>query len=191
MPISDGGTMSASEDKFLAALAAALLNHPRGTLKVIAEAAGVSKATLHRFCGTRENLQNMLLAHGAAIIERIILQSDLKEGPVRQAFEQLLLSHLAHSEVMAYVAFNWSPDSPVVGDHSWLHYTEALDAFFLRGQKDGVFAVELSAAELTELFGSAMFGLLDAQRRGRIAPARLAFIIKHFFVSAPDDASAC
>lgn len=177
--------MSANEDKLLAALAAALLAHPRGTLKVIAEAAGVSKATLHRYCGTRENLQKMLLAHGAAIIESIISQAELKESPVRLAFEQLLLSHLAHSEVMAYVAYNWSPDSPFIGDHSWLHYTEALDAFFLRGQKEGVFAVELSAAELTEMFGSAMFGLLDAQRRGRIAPARLAFIIKHFFACAP------
>lgn len=183
--------MSANEDKLLAALAAALLAHPRGTLKDIAEAAGVSKATLHRFCGTRENLQKMLLTHGAAIIERIIFQADLKEGPVQPAFEQLLLSHLAHSEVMAYVAYNWSPDSPFVGDHSWLHYTEALDAFFLRGQKEGVFAVELSAAELTEMFGSAVFGLFDAQRRGRIAPARLPFIIRHFFASTPASDSTC
>ncbi|MDH2076827.1 TetR/AcrR family transcriptional regulator [Pseudomonas atacamensis] len=182
--------MIANEDKLLAALAAALLAHPRGTLKVIAEAAGVSKATLHRYCGTRENLKNMLLNHSAAVITRIISQPDLQEGPVRPAFEHLLHRHLAHREVMAYAAFNWSPDSPFVGDHSWLHYTQALDAFFLRGQKEGVFAVELSAAELTEMFGSVMFGLLDAQRRGRVATARLAFIIKHFFTRAPDNGSA-
>ncbi|EPB7030303.1 transcriptional regulator, partial [Pseudomonas aeruginosa] len=47
---------SVADEKLLKALAVALVDHPRGTFKEIAEAAGISKATLNRFCGTRDNL---------------------------------------------------------------------------------------------------------------------------------------
>ena len=49
-----------AEEKLLKALAVAMVEHPRGTFKEIAQAAGVSKATLNRFCGTRDNLIEML-----------------------------------------------------------------------------------------------------------------------------------
>lgn len=48
-----------TDERLLKALADAIVVHPLATLKELAEAAGVSKATLHRFCGTRDNLVNM------------------------------------------------------------------------------------------------------------------------------------
>lgn len=46
--------LTAADEKLLKALAIAIVDHPRATFKEIAQAAGVSKATLNRFCGTRD-----------------------------------------------------------------------------------------------------------------------------------------
>ncbi len=60
--------LTAADEKLLKALAIAIVDHPRATFKEIAQAAGVSKATLNRFCGTRDNLIEMLLDHGSVVI---------------------------------------------------------------------------------------------------------------------------
>lgn len=45
-------TLISHDERLIKALAVAIVDRPRATLKELAEAAGVSKATLHRFCGT-------------------------------------------------------------------------------------------------------------------------------------------
>ena len=44
-------TLISHDERLIKALAVAIVDRPRATLKELAEAAGVSKATLHRFCG--------------------------------------------------------------------------------------------------------------------------------------------
>ncbi len=70
--------LTAADEKLLKALAVALVDHPAGTLKDIAQAAGVSKATLNRFCGTRANLIEMLLNHASDLMNHMIAEADLE-----------------------------------------------------------------------------------------------------------------
>ncbi|HEJ2922602.1 TPA: transcriptional regulator, partial [Pseudomonas aeruginosa] len=81
-------------------------------------------------------------------------------------------------------AFQWRPDSldEDTGGTRWLPYADALDAFFLRGQRENVFRIDVGAPELTEIFISLVFGLVDAERRGRVARAGMAALIEHFFL---------
>ena len=74
--------LTAADEKLLKALAIAIVDHPRATFKEIAQAAGVSKATLNRFCGTRDNLIEMLLDHGSVVIYRVIADADLESAPL-------------------------------------------------------------------------------------------------------------
>lgn len=174
----------ASDDKLLKALAVALVTHPRGTFKDVAEAAGISKATLNRFCGTRETLIEMLMNHGSEVMNEVISNAGLDERPVLEALHRLIRDHLTHREVLAFIAFEWRPDSldENAGGVRWLPYGDALDAFFLRGQKEGVFRVDIGAQELTEIFISLVFGMVDAERRGRVARAGMAAVIEQFFL---------
>ncbi len=64
-------TLISHDERLIKALAVAIVDHPRATLKELAEAAGVSKATLHRFCGTRDNLVQMLEGHGETVLNQI------------------------------------------------------------------------------------------------------------------------
>lgn len=64
--------LSYNENNLLKLLAVAIIDSPRSTIKELAEASGISKATLHRFCGTRKNLELMLNKKASEVIENIL-----------------------------------------------------------------------------------------------------------------------
>lgn len=175
--------LPAAEEKLLKALAIALVDLPRGTFKEIAQAAGVSKATLNRYCGTRENLIEMLLNHGSVVMTQIIEDAQLEHTPPLEALRQLINDHLTHREMLVFLIFQWRPDSldEEAGGSRWMPYSDALDVFFLRGQREGVFRIDMPAPVLTEMFTSMVFGMVDAERRGRVARSGIAPMIEQFF----------
>lgn len=176
--------LPAAEEKLLKALAIAIVDHPRGTFKEIAQAAGVSKATLNRFCGTRDNLIDRLLNHGSTVMNQVIANAELETVPPLEALQRLIDDHLKHRELLVFLIFQWRPDSlEACGEgERWQHYIDALDRFFLRGQKEGVFRIDIGAPVLSEMFGSALFGLVDAERRGRAARVGMSATILQFFL---------
>lgn len=176
--------LAAADEKLLKALAVAMVDRPRGTFKDIAEGAGISKATLNRFCGTRDNLIEMLMSHGAVVMNRAIAEADLDSAPPLEALHRLIEQHLAQREMLVFMIVQWRPDSldEELGGQRWVPYTDALDGFFLRGQEQGVFRIDVSAAALTELFASVLFGLVDAERRGRLARLGMANLIETVFL---------
>ena len=177
-------TQPLPDDRLLKALAVAFVDRPRATLKELAEAAGISKATLHRLCGTRDNLVEMLMAHGLTVLNQVIQRTDLDNAEPLTALKRLIQEHLAHRELLMFLMFQYRPDSldPANEGAKWIPYDSALDAFFLRGQRAGLFRIEVGAPVLTELFLSLIYGIVDAERRGRAASASSAGIIEQFFL---------
>ena len=53
-------------------LALALVNHPRATLQELAKAIGISKATLYRFCPTRDLLIKRLLEQSLRTLDEAL-----------------------------------------------------------------------------------------------------------------------
>ncbi|CDM39933.1 HTH-type transcriptional regulator nfxB [Ectopseudomonas oleovorans CECT 5344] len=80
--------------------------------------------------------------------------------------------------------FQYRPDSldPDQDGARWIAYTDALDSFFLRGQQEGYFRIDITAELLTELFVSLIYGMVDAERRGRAASARSLAVLEQFFL---------
>lgn len=181
--------MAAQSEKLLKSLAVALVDHPRGTLKDLAAAAGVSKATLHRFCNTRDNLIEMLMAHAESVLGDVIESAELDRADARGALPRLINEHLAHRELLVFMMFQYRPDSldPEASGGRWQAYMDALDAFFLRGQRQGAFRIDVTAEALTELFASLLYGVVDAERRGRLAAATSAAVMEKIFLHGAAD----
>ncbi|WP_318324061.1 hypothetical protein [Klebsiella pneumoniae] len=126
--------LTAADEKLLKALAIAIVDHPRATFKEIAQAAGVSKARLNRFCGTRDNLIEMLLNHGSVVIYRSLPMPILRRRPWthcivdRRPFDS--------QELLVFLSFQWRPDTFDLdaGGCRWLPYSETLDEFFSAGK---------------------------------------------------------
>ncbi len=166
----------AGHERLLIALSLAMVDQPRATLQELARAVGVSKATLYRFCQTRDQLVTRLMTHGAQVMKQALADSQLDSAPPREALRNLIEQHLAHKELAIFLMYHWKPDTEMQPDimDSWSGYQETLDAFFLRGQREGAFRVDITAAALTELLMAVLTSMVDAERRGRIARLGLA-----------------
>lgn len=176
--------LTTHDERLLKALAVAIVDRPRATLKDLAESAGVSKATLHRFCGTRDHLVEMLERYGETVLEQSITAADLQQSESLTALRRLIAEHLKHREMLVFLMFQYRPDflSPEGDGARWQSYMLALDAFFLRGQQQGVFRIDITAAVFTELFTTMIYGLMDAERRGRAASANSASVLEQMFL---------
>ncbi len=174
---------SSQDQRLLNVLATAMVNRPRATMGELAELAGVSRATLNRHCGTRERLNRRLESHARGTLERLTRSAALQRLEPREALRELIREHLAHRDLLALLMSEQNPGHRAGhGNPSWQSYIEALDAFFLRGQRKGVFRIDISAATFSELFVALIYGMVDAERRGRAASAGLSGTLEELFL---------
>lgn len=169
------------DNRILASLALALVDHPRATLQELAKAIGIGKTTLYRFCRTREQLIERLARHSAQAFSRAILAAELDSTPPREALRRLIANNLEHWELTAFLLYYWR-DSSVAWDAE-AEWDAAIDVFFLHGQQQGVFRIDIPAPALTEIWVSILVGLVDAERRGRVARSGLAALIENTFLN--------
>ncbi|MGY2290931.1 TetR/AcrR family transcriptional regulator [Pseudomonas sp. SDO528_S397] len=172
------------DERLIRALARAIVDRPRATLKDLAEAAGVSKATLHRFCSTRDNLVQVLEARGEAALNQVVHGIDLSNPDPLATLRSLISEHLEHREMLAFLLFQYRSDTVGTGGESdrWLSYINALDEFFLHGQRLGAFRIDITAAVYSELFLTMIFAMVDAERRGRAASAHSIDVLEKMFL---------
>ena len=57
-----------------------------------------------------------------------------------------------------------------------------MDNFFLNGQKSGEVRIDISVSALTELFVASFSGMIDAERRGRVASSSMLETLEKFFL---------
>lgn len=169
-----------SDERYLPALALALVNQPRATLQELASSIGVSKATLYRFCRTKEQLIERLFAHVADFYTEALTKSRLADDSAQEALHRLILNHMDNKEFTIFIIYHWRPEflNEDHHDRSWIDGQNALDVFFLSGQSRGEFRIDISAAAMTEIFYNVLGGLIDAERRGRVPRSGLAQLIE-------------
>jgi TetR/AcrR family transcriptional repressor of mexCD-oprJ operon len=171
-----------SEDhRILASLALALVNRPRASLQELAKAIGISKATLYRFCHTRDQLIERLVSHSTRVIGEGIQAAQLDTAPPLEALKRFIAHCLEHRELNAFLIHYGNADSTrdLGCEAGW---ETATDAFFLRGQEEGVFRIDIPAPVLAEIYVGTLLSLVDAERRGRVARAGLASLIERAFL---------
>ncbi|HGF7495808.1 TPA: TetR/AcrR family transcriptional regulator [Vibrio cholerae] len=176
--------MNLNEDLGIAALAVALVKHPRGTYQEIASSIGVSRATLYRFCSSRDELVLRVLRHATAKLNDSLVEAHLGEGYNEDAVKRLINSYLSNKELVCFISQYW--DAETEGDPelaaAWEVHQRQIDDFFLCGQKAGHFRMDISAEALNEALCWLIVGLVDGERRGRVARAKLSSTIESLFL---------
>ena len=173
--------LQTGSDALLAPLARAMVDQPRATLQDLARAVGVSKATLYRYCRTREQLIQRLVDHSIDMFEKALRQSALDSAPPLEALRRLIAHNLRHPELTTFLLYYWR-DGAARAEDTAAECDSLLDAFFLRGQEQGVFRIDVPAQALTEIWTFLWVGLVEAERRGRVARAGLATTIESAFL---------
>ena len=145
---------TSDDNKLLKNLSVAIVDNPRGTTKELAEAIGISKATLHRIYGTRENMENILMEKASNAVKSIISITEIDFVDYKEGIKILLKAHYENKEFLTFVCGYQLG----VEDEYWNDYFKALDSFFLKGQKSGVFKIDFSVPALTEILYQAFLG---------------------------------
>lgn len=171
---------NADDNNTLAALAIALVEQPRATLQDLAKAVGLSRATLYRFYQTREKLIERLFAYSAKAFEQGIEKAQLDTANPREVLKNLINNHLEHRSLTTFLMYYWKEAPKDLELETCCN--ARLDTFFLRGQQQGAFRIDISAAALTETLVGLMVWLTEAERQGRIARQSLASIIETLFL---------
>lgn len=169
-----------SEDRYLPALARAMVYHPNGNLQDLAKAIGVSKATLYRFCETRVELVDRVVSYVGRFCIKAVRNANLQEVNPTEGLRNLIKNHLDGKDLILFMVYHWRPEylSEAHHDHVWIQHEKLTDAFFLKGQEMGVFRLDMSAPTMTELFYTLIAGLVDAEHRGRIPRSALATLLE-------------
>lgn len=165
-----------TNNTLLNALALALVEHPRASLQELAGAVGVSKATLYRFCPTRENLIERLIQRSADAYQEAINDANLDTIPPREGIRKLLENYYKNKELTLFIMQFWQPS--LIEDTNCLESQKILDKFFLRGQQEGCFRIDISSVAMTECCHGLFSSLIDAELRGRVPRMRVIDIIE-------------
>ncbi|MEN0036652.1 MAG: TetR/AcrR family transcriptional regulator [Cellvibrio sp.] len=177
-------TATNQTDPLLLQLAVALANQPRANLQELAKAVGVSKATLYRFCPTREEIIARLLEEATITVALSLEACDLEHAPVEVAFKSLIASVLDSKELTLFLIYHFRPDFLLETnlDKRWLEIQKVSDKFFLRCQHEGLLRIDISAVALSEIFFGIGCSLIEAEHRGRVPRAGMAELIEKMFL---------
>ncbi len=165
----------------LNALALAMVKQPKASLNELAEAVGIGRMTLYRFAQTREALIERLFEYGISVIEEDLQAAGLDATPPLKALHIMTERCLEHREISQFMIRYCCHAEHEFAEDS-IDWDSRMDAFFLRGQQEGIFRIDLPAAVLNEIWTALLLGLVDAEYRGRVARAGLADLIERAFM---------
>lgn len=161
--------MAVTHDQLLRAAADFLGRRPNATQDEIAAAVGVSRATLHRYFSGRRALTEALENLAVVEMRKVLKTVRLQDGTATDALRRLIA---ACQPVSPYLALLYSQSQELDFDNTqeaWLEIDTEITALFQRGQHDGDFRPDLTAAWLTEALYSLVGGTAWAIRAGRVA----------------------
>ncbi|MBJ7262774.1 MAG: TetR/AcrR family transcriptional regulator [Burkholderiaceae bacterium] len=181
---------SVLSDRLAGALAIAIARAPRANLQYIAESAGISKATLYRISPTREGIIEMLLERATKHLQDALSNAVLHRPPYPDALMRLTTNVIqGRNFYMFWNAAHWVQMLDAKGDTPDVpsFYGEALEDFFLKGQRAGAFRIDMPAKWLTKAYDYMLFAAVESAERGEIATVGMApMVIKMFLEGAAE-----
>ncbi|MFJ4186737.1 TetR/AcrR family transcriptional regulator [Kitasatospora sp. NPDC089509] len=174
--------MATDRDTVLEAAVGVLSRRPGAHLDEIARAAHISRATLHRLFPGRDALIREVGLLGLRRFAAALDTAAIERDDAQTALRRLVDAAVPDAMLCAFLAGeNQLYENDEIND-LWEVQIERLHALFLRGQREGAFRVELSAAWLSEAFFDLVAGIGWAIQDGRLAPRDAAFSLAELFL---------
>ncbi|MFT4171855.1 MAG: TetR/AcrR family transcriptional regulator [Rhodocyclaceae bacterium] len=176
------------DEKLARALALAMFQHPRANLQQLAQAAGTSKATLYRISPTRDGIIDLMMERAVRHIQDALDEARLHEPPFAEALQRLTDNVMRGQEFyMFWSCALWidlKEDARATEPQGYVSsfFSDALEAFFLRGQRAGVFRIDMPARWLAKSYDFLLFAAIESAQRGEVATVGRAALVQKLFL---------
>jgi TetR/AcrR family transcriptional regulator, mexCD-oprJ operon repressor len=169
--------MTVDREQVLRTAAAVLSRKATATMDEVARAAGIGRATLHRHFAGRDALVRALEDLGLAEFDAAIEAARLGEGSAPDALRRLVTETESSAGLLAFLFTENQLFEGETVNEGWARQDARVAALFQRGQEEGDFRIDLTAAWLTEV----LYGLVGsgawAVQSGRVAAKDYQFMI--------------
>lgn len=165
--------MSVERDPLLRAIATVLTDQPRLPMEQLAQAIGISRATLHRMFPNREAIVEAVLALALESSRQAIDSAAIDEGPADEALRRLVATFMPNA--VLYLFLQSAHQERCGQADTWLAEFEPnrqrVLALFRRGQEEGCLRVDLTAQWMHDATSALLFEAAHSVREGRLAAA--------------------
>lgn len=161
--------MSLDREELLSTAADVLTRRPTSSMDDIAKAAGISRATLHRYFAGRDALVRALERLGHQRMDTALDAARITEGDAADAVRRLIAEAEPHAGFLAFLVTENQLFEPGEQDPGWTRMDERIGALFRRGQAEGIFRLDLTSAWLTDALYSLIAASAWAVLDGRVA----------------------
>lgn len=168
--------MNPEREATLIQLTEALLRQPRASMEQLAQAVGISRATLHRLVSSREELIQELTELAFCRCTATISSIKLEQGPAEDVVRQLVASLMPLTSLFLFLRRSTGCSDEVL-EHRWEPHRQQLIALFQRGQEEGVFRVDLPAQWLVEAMGGLLYAAAESAHNDRLARADMTRVV--------------
>ncbi len=152
-------------------LAEALTRQPSASMEQLAQAIGVSRATLHRMVSSREELISAIERFAYESCLQAISTVNLEEGSAVQALRRLVQELHPHAILFLFLQRHVHSQGCLQLQGDWTRQRELLVRFFRRGQELGEFRADISAQWCVDVMSALLQAAADAVRAERLARA--------------------
>ncbi len=174
--------MRIHRDSVLEAAVRLLAADPGASMQDIAEAASISRASLHRLYPTRDALVDEIAARAVKRVAAALDASRLDDGTAREAIARLTDAAIPIVHKFAFLA----AESRLQTSESARREDRAVDdritRLFQRGQEEGALRADLPAAWLRHAYGWLLYAAAVATTQGDIAPREAARLVLSTFL---------
>ncbi|WP_028925267.1 TetR/AcrR family transcriptional regulator [Pseudonocardia acaciae] len=162
--------MATSREHVLHAAATLLSRRPTASMAEVAEAAGISRATLHRLVPGRDQLVRELAGHALEAAIKAVADAEPERGEAVDAAHRVVVALAPIADLYAFLSGeNQLDEAGPELDARWEELDERIVRLFRRGQESGAFRVDLSAEWMSECLSALLVGAGYAVRMGRLA----------------------
>lgn len=152
------------DEEYPKKIAAIIAEHPDYTMKELAEAAGISKATIHRVYGTREHLLEMVCQETDRKLKEILNHMDKPQDDYEKWLDEIIHIHFTCIEYIQFQACGLNKTSCAYGEQ----YKIRMEIFFEEGKIRGLINNNYNTKYLTELFIASICGSFIYLRKEKL-----------------------
>jgi AcrR family transcriptional regulator len=158
--------MAIERDAVLMAAAQLLVRNPGASMAEVAQAAGISRASLHRLVDGRKALVSELAELGIRRGRAALEAAQPESGDPTEALRRVVAELVPVADLFNLLYKEQDVDEVYA---QGLDLDHIITELFRRGQRSGAFRADLSAVWMTEAFYSLLGGAAMAAQQGRLA----------------------